>query len=93
MIRLEGLTKRFKQVTAVDNVSLMVVPGQIYGFLGPNGAGKTTTIKMLAGLLAPIYFVPPALSALLSGPRLLTVSAAVAGSPPPWTAPGRSPFP
>ena len=53
MIRLEGLTKRFKQVTAVDNVSLMVAPGEIYGFLGPNGAGKTTTIKMLAGIIRP----------------------------------------
>ncbi|MES0397825.1 MAG: ABC transporter ATP-binding protein, partial [Syntrophobacteria bacterium] len=36
MILLEELTKRFKQVTAVDNVSLMVAPGEIYGFLGPN---------------------------------------------------------
>ena len=53
MIRLEGLTKRFKQVTAVDNVSLIVEPGEIYGFLGPNGAGKTTTIKMLAGIIRP----------------------------------------
>jgi ABC-2 type transport system ATP-binding protein len=53
MIRLKGLTKRFKQVTAVDNVSLMVAPGEIYGFLGPNGAGKTTTIKMLAGIIRP----------------------------------------
>ena len=53
MIRLEGLTKRFKQVTAVDNVSLIVAPGEIYGFLGPNGAGKTTTIKMLAGIIRP----------------------------------------
>src|SRR5210317_1986877 len=53
MIRLEELTKRFKQVAAVDNVSLMVAPGEIYGFLGPNGAGKTTTIKMLAGIMRP----------------------------------------
>jgi ABC-2 type transport system ATP-binding protein len=53
MIRLEELTKRFKQVTAVDNVSLIVAPGEIYGFLGPNGAGKTTTIKMLAGIMRP----------------------------------------
>lgn len=53
MIRLEKLTKRFKQVTAVDNVSLEVGSGEIYGFLGPNGAGKTTTIKMLAGIMRP----------------------------------------
>ena len=53
MIRLEKLTKRFKQVTAVESVSLRVAPGEIYGFLGPNGAGKTTTIKMLAGIMRP----------------------------------------
>jgi ABC-2 type transport system ATP-binding protein len=53
MIRLENLTKRFQQVTAVDDVSVRVAPGEIYGFLGPNGAGKTTTIKMLAGIMRP----------------------------------------
>jgi ABC-2 type transport system ATP-binding protein len=53
MIRLENLTKRFREVTAVDGVSLRVATGEIYGFLGPNGAGKTTTIKMLAGILRP----------------------------------------
>jgi len=53
MIRLEKLTKVFQQVRAVDEVSLKVAPGEIYGFLGPNGAGKTTTIKMLAGVLRP----------------------------------------
>ncbi|MDY6988656.1 MAG: ABC transporter ATP-binding protein [Thermodesulfobacteriota bacterium] len=53
MIRLEKLTKVFQQVRAVDEVSLQVGPGEIYGFLGPNGAGKTTTIKMLAGVLRP----------------------------------------
>jgi ABC-2 type transport system ATP-binding protein len=53
MIQLENLTKRFRQVTAVDSISLMVPPGEIYGFLGPNGAGKTTTIKMLAGIMRP----------------------------------------
>lgn len=53
MIELIGLTKRFKQVVAVDHLSLTVNPGEIYGFLGPNGAGKTTTIKMIAGTLRP----------------------------------------
>ncbi len=53
MIRLENLTKRYQQVTAVDDVSLEVASGEIYGFLGPNGAGKTTTIKMLAGVMRP----------------------------------------
>ena len=53
MIELIGLTKRFKQVLAVDDLSLKVRPGEIYGFLGPNGAGKTTTIKIIAGTLRP----------------------------------------
>ena len=53
MIRVEKLSKHFKQVRAVDEVSFHVAKGEIYGFLGPNGAGKTTTIKMLAGILRP----------------------------------------
>ncbi|MEW5723785.1 MAG: ABC transporter ATP-binding protein [Thermodesulfobacteriota bacterium] len=53
MIELLNLTKRFRQVLAVDDLSLTVQPGEIYGFLGPNGAGKTTTIKMIAGTLRP----------------------------------------
>ena len=47
-----GLTRRFGEFTAVEDVNLHVAPGQFYGFLGPNGAGKSTTIKMLTGLLA-----------------------------------------
>ncbi len=53
VLRIDHLTKKFGNFTAVDNVSLLVSAGEIYGFLGPNGAGKTTTIKMLAGLLLP----------------------------------------
>lgn len=49
----EGLGKRFGAALAVDDVSLSVAAGEIFGFLGPNGAGKTTTIKMLVGLLKP----------------------------------------
>jgi len=49
----EGLTRRFGDFTAVQDVNLSVAPGQCYGFLGPNGAGKSTTIKMLTGLMAP----------------------------------------
>ena len=48
-----GLTKRFGDFTAVDNISLQVQQGEIFGLLGPNGAGKTTTIKLLTGLLKP----------------------------------------
>jgi len=52
-IQTIGLTRRFGALTAVDNVSFSVAPGQFFGFLGPNGAGKSTTIKMLTGLLEP----------------------------------------
>ena len=53
VLSLDHLSKHFGSFTAVDDVSLNVCSGEIYGFLGPNGAGKTTTIKMLAGLLLP----------------------------------------
>jgi len=53
MIKVEGLTKKFHNFTAVDNISFSVEDGDIFGFLGPNGAGKTTTIKMLTTLLNP----------------------------------------
>ena len=52
-IKIENLVKKYGSFTAVDDISLKVKPGQIFGFLGPNGAGKTTTIKLLAGLLKP----------------------------------------
>ncbi|MGW0195989.1 ATP-binding cassette domain-containing protein [Nonomuraea sp. NPDC003201] len=55
MIEIDALTKVYgsAQVRAVDEVSLHIPAGSVFGFLGPNGAGKTTTIKMLAGLLTP----------------------------------------
>jgi ABC-2 type transport system ATP-binding protein len=52
-IRARGLTKRYKQVVAVNNLDLDIPTGTVYGFLGPNGAGKTTTIRMLLGLIRP----------------------------------------
>ena len=53
IITVENLVKRFGQVTAVDNISFTVAPGEIFGFLGPNGAGKTTTINILCTLSKP----------------------------------------
>lgn len=53
IITVENLTKRFGELTAVDNISFQVAPGEIFGFLGPNGAGKTTTINILCTLTKP----------------------------------------
>src|SRR4051794_29751983 len=53
MIEVRGLTKRFGDLVAVDDVSFTVRPGVITGFLGPNGAGKTTTLRMILGLATP----------------------------------------
>ncbi|MCX5717602.1 MAG: ABC transporter ATP-binding protein [Nitrospirae bacterium] len=52
-VKVRGLTKRFGDFVAVDNIDLSIKKGEIFGFLGPNGAGKSTTIKMLCGLLLP----------------------------------------
>lgn len=52
-LRTTQLTRDFASVRAVDNISLEVAPGTVFGFLGPNGAGKTTTIRLLLGLLEP----------------------------------------
>ena len=53
MIAVEGLTRRFGALTAVDSVSFSIDQGDIFGFLGPNGSGKSTVIRMLCGLLQP----------------------------------------
>ena len=53
MITTEHLTKKYKNFVSVNNVSLHIRKGSIYGFLGPNGAGKSTTMKMLLGLTIP----------------------------------------
>jgi len=52
-LEVEGLVRKFGDLTAVDGISFTVNRGEIFGFLGPNGAGKTTTINMLCTLLAP----------------------------------------
>jgi ABC-2 type transport system ATP-binding protein len=60
MLEVRNLTKRYSAISAVQNVSFTIRPGQILGYLGPNGSGKSTTVKMLTGLIEPsegeIYF-------------------------------------
>lgn len=60
MLQCEGITKRFGDFTALDNLSLQVPDGKIYGLLGPNGAGKTTLIRIVNRMLVPtsgkVYF-------------------------------------
>lgn len=51
MLKIENLTKKYGEKKAVDNISLHIAPGEIYGFIGHNGAGKTTTIKCCSGIL------------------------------------------
>ena len=51
MLRIENLTKSYGEKKAVDDLSLHILPGEIYGFIGHNGAGKTTTIKSVVGIL------------------------------------------
>ena len=52
-IRMEALTKRFGSVVALDDLTLDVAEGEVFGFLGPNGAGKSTTLRLLLGLIKP----------------------------------------
>lgn len=65
VIETQGLTRQYGHITAVDDLSLRVRKGEVYGFLGPNGAGKTTTLRMLLGLIQP---TSGAISVLGSGP-------------------------
>ena len=53
ILDVEGISKQFGELTAVDKVSFQIKKGEIYGLLGPNGAGKTTSISMICGLLKP----------------------------------------
>ncbi|WP_020618771.1 ABC transporter ATP-binding protein [Paenibacillus daejeonensis] len=51
VVRMQGVTKRIGKRTIIDNLTLDVPPGEVFGFLGPNGSGKTTTIRMMVGLM------------------------------------------
>ena len=51
MLTIENLTKNYGEKKAVDNLSLHIAPGEIYGFIGHNGAGKTTTLRAVAGIM------------------------------------------
>ncbi|MEU8255283.1 ABC transporter ATP-binding protein [Micromonospora inaquosa] len=68
-IVVSGLTKQYKNVRAVNNLSFTVAPGRVTGFLGPNGAGKTTTLRMLLNLVTPT-----AGTATISGQRYANLS-------------------
>ena len=71
-VRIEGLTKKYKDVVAVDNLSLLIQKGELLALLGVNGAGKTTTIKMLSCLIQPTSG-----DAFLNGKSICKDSAAV----------------
>ena len=57
VIDVKNVSKHFGDKLAVNNISLKIKKGEIFGFLGPNGSGKTTTIRMLCGLLTPDHGV------------------------------------
>jgi ABC-type Mn2+/Zn2+ transport system ATPase subunit len=53
MLELQGLTRRYGELVALDDLSFTVAEGQMFGFVGPNGAGKTTAMRIILGVLAP----------------------------------------
>ena len=53
LIELQGITKRYGDLTAVEDLTLSIEEGAVFGFIGPNGAGKTTTMRILTTLLRP----------------------------------------
>ena len=52
-IETHALTKRFGELTAIEDISITIKPGELFGLIGPNGAGKTTTLQMLSGQMPP----------------------------------------
>ncbi len=78
-MRLDSLTKRYGDVTANDEISFAVNPGEIFGYLGPNGAGKTTTIRLLLGLLKPTAGTATVLGTDIRDRRALTETKADVG--------------
>ena len=104
MIEARGLTKRYGDKVAVDNISFTVEPGTVTGFLGPNGAGKSTTMRMIMGLDKPTsgkvtingrpyrqLSLPCARSAPCWTPRACTARAAPATTCASWPPPTASP--
>ena len=57
ILQIENVTKRYSAHTALDNVSLSVPQGSIYGLLGPNGAGKTTLIRVITRITLPLSLI------------------------------------
>ncbi len=53
MLEVQHITKRYRGIAAVDDVSFRVAPGEVVGYLGPNGSGKSTTVKIITGILEP----------------------------------------
>jgi ABC-type multidrug transport system ATPase subunit len=81
LVEVSGLTKRYGDIVAVDNVDLTVLPGEVYGFLGPNGAGKTTTLRILTGLIAPTSGTVRVLGGTPGHPRALARTGSMIESP------------
>ena len=85
VVDAHGLTKRFGNFTAADNISFRIERGEIFGLLGPNGAGKSTTFKMMCGLLRPT-----AGSARVAGYDLYRAGGAARGGSATWPRSSRS---
>ena len=81
VLETQGLTKRYGEVVAVDDLTMRVRRGEVYGFLGPNGAGKTTTLRMLLGLVRPTAGRATVLGARPGSPPALRRTGALVEAP------------